>query len=297
MNYLEEIEMGEPEDNFNDFINYPRDEKYYNETSDKIWDTLLVMNGIYTEKNNNETDDAFRLRKIEIIQKLFKKMPITKEILELPDDLIKRDILSDFSLYYYQNFEKLSPEERQDLFQFFPHFKVDLQSIIDYKISNNLEYAKLGLRGTKTKNDFEKLYHLSRDSKIIDENVIKHFMGLEKPNDTSDNLQLYDDAGYIIQDENGFKRGAIRRGIDTIYHTLVNTRIKPDQPFYRNKKPSDNVSTDHTLYHPILRQSESNITVQSDRISESTGREHYNRARDFNKLLSGNERREDGRLR
>lgn len=229
-----------------DLINYPRDEDYYNETSDMIWDAILVINGVSPE---NLGEDE-RLKKI---RSLFKKIPITKEILDLPDDLIKRDIFADFCSFYYKTFHMLSQEEREKLFKLFPEMEVNFKKIIDSKIENNVKYAKLGLYGTREKSDYEDVYELSRNEKIIQPEIVKEFLGLSQK-DQLNGLR----ANFPIFEENGIiKRGLLRRGIDSIYTGIFKGRHSYKYPYYNFR---DGITYNSTIpdrigggmYHPII---------------------------------------------
>lgn len=247
-----------------DLINHPRDERYFNDVSDKIWDSILVLQGAYDGLDPGLTND----QKFDRIKNLFEKMPITEEILQLPDDLIKRDIFAKFSAFFYKSFHMLSSEERKDLFKFFPEMKVNFEKIIQHKIDKNLEYAKLGLYGTRSREDLEKVYHLSRDQQIINPRVMKTFMSLPEVMPQT----LYTNNFPAVDEGEQQRKGLIRRSLDTLYHQLVKPHNVLPYPFLKLKDgesiPLDYAPERYNVYHPLLARNVPQADPQLERINQ-----------------------------
>lgn len=142
-------------------------------TSD-LHDKMYLINEFRTAFNQSTDDDR---RKWD---KMFKVIPLSDEILKLPDDQRISSIYNDLLKYFFQIYATLDTFERREFFNQFPELRDMLSSKIKENIEVNKKFAKISTKGFKTAEDLKYLYDISH--KLTDEKLSKkgYFSDKEK---------------------------------------------------------------------------------------------------------------------
>lgn len=191
-------------------------------TSD-LHDKMYLINEFRTAFNESTKDDR---RKWD---KMFKVIPLSDEILKLPDDQRISSIYNDLLKYFFQIYGTLDTFERREFFNQFPELRDMLSSKIKENIEVNKKFAKISTKGFKTAEDLKYLYdishkltdktlsekgYFSNKEKGLNTEIIQSLMSLKHANYTSDE-NYATGHGELSEDissmKNHFSSGIIKR--------------------------------------------------------------------------------------
>lgn len=163
-------------------------------------------------------------------QKLFKKIPLTDELLTLSDDKRRSDIYNDLLKYFYHHYETFDTYERKNFFQQFPEIFDHLREKVKDNLEANKKFAKFSLYGVRSKEDMEYLYkvghksisgdsdgYFSESDPFLNTKIINSFLNIgNKTTKFNNTASGYSNVDNIDDDEsnnnnNNFVSGVIKR--------------------------------------------------------------------------------------
>ncbi len=250
----------EPKDNNNRLSNYASD----NTITDEQHDKLMLLKNMQDSFNKSKTINAEGKSNWE---RIFKKIPMTDELLKFSDDKRKSDIYNDLLRYFYEHYESFDTYERKEFFRVFPEMMDHLKSKVKDNIKANKKFAKFSLRGVKSREDMEYLYkvgHLNSDEINSDyfsesipqlsKNIVSSFLSLPKYKDDNDNFSTgrattskYNDytSGLIKRTWRNYQRGKFNEEDREGLNERPILGPEPQQHFLFEKPPGGKMSIEN----------------------------------------------------
>ena len=127
---------------------------------------------------------------------MFKRIPLTDELLKIPDDKRLADIYNDFLKWLFSNYATMDTAEREKFLNNFPEIREHLMSRTRDCIDSNRRFAKKGLKGFfNSPEDMREFYQIMHEQnnkpdnggffsdydKNLNLDITNAFMSLNKP--------------------------------------------------------------------------------------------------------------------
>ncbi len=243
--YQNDRERGDEMKNNNRSYNIPSD----NVIQTDLHDRIFMMKNFETSMKNGLINSNVKW------EDMFKKIPLTDELLKLSDDKRKTDIYNDLLQYFFHRYETLDTYERKCFFESFPEIFEHLRKKKKEMINDNVKFAKISLKGVKSREDWKYIYdsshsnitnpkseYFSETNPRLNTGIISTLLSLNKDKlERDENISIGSAMGNRFEDDENYTAGIMRRtwrdlrrrydnespyNLDTIYNN--GSRVRPE---------------------------------------------------------------------
>lgn len=167
--------------------------------------------------------------------KIFDKIPISDEMFRIPDINKKTQLANNFLHFFIDQLPSWDKRERDKFLELFPWIMDHMNKQLEESLNENEEWALFGLRGAKTREDFDYLYktfdqtgmptslkekgYISNTKKNLNSNIVKSLMGVSKYGNFADDfstghatMQHFDGNEMPEVGKNHYASGIFKRG-------------------------------------------------------------------------------------